>query len=130
MRACFRMQLYSMLSCFSPVQLFETLETIARQAPLSTGFSRQQYWCGLPCPPPGDLPNPGTEPASLASPALASGFFITSATWEALREGIPLSISLLLSCIHTNIKREEFHQSVFTPILLVFYTGLNLQVRI
>ena len=57
--------------------------TIAQQAPLSTGFSRQEYWSGLPCPPPGDLPNPEIEPASLTSPALADTFFTTSATWEA-----------------------------------------------
>ena len=48
------------------------------------GFSRQEYWSGMPCPPPGDLPNPGIEPTSLMSPALAGGFFTTSATWEAL----------------------------------------------
>ena len=54
-----------MLSCFSYVQLFATLWTIARQAPLSLGFSTQEYWTGLPCPPPGDLPNPGIEPMSL-----------------------------------------------------------------
>jgi len=47
------------------------------------GFSRQEYCSGLPCPPPGDLPYPGIEPASLTSPALARGFFTTSATWEA-----------------------------------------------
>ena len=57
--------------------------TVARQAPLSMGFSRQEYWSGLPCPPPGDLPNPGIEPVSLTSPALAGRFFTTSATWEA-----------------------------------------------
>ena len=50
------------------------------QAPLSKGFSRQEYWSGLPCPPPGDLPDPGIEPASLMSPALAGGFFTTSST--------------------------------------------------
>ena len=60
-----------------------TLWTVARQAPLSTGFSRQGYWSGLPCPPPGALPDPGIKPKSLKSPALAGGFFITSATWEA-----------------------------------------------
>ena len=49
------------LSC---VWLFATLWTVARQAPLSMGFSRQEYWSGLPCPPPGDLPNPGIEPGS------------------------------------------------------------------
>ena len=49
----------------------------AHQAPLSMGFSEQEYWSGLPCPPPGDLLNPGIEPA------LAGEFFTTSATWEA-----------------------------------------------
>ena len=53
-----------MLSRFSRVQLFVTLRTIARQAPLSVGFSRQEYWSGLPCSPPGDLPDLGIEPAS------------------------------------------------------------------
>ena len=52
------------------------------QAPLSRGFSRQEFWSGLPCPPPGDLPHPGIEPFSLMSPALAGEFFTTSATWE------------------------------------------------
>jgi len=51
-----------------------TLWTIARQAPLSMGFSRQEYWSGLPFPPPGDLPDPGMEPRSLKSPALAGEF--------------------------------------------------------
>ena len=46
----------------SHVRLFATPWTVARQAPLSMGFSRQEYWSGLPCPPPGDLPYPGIEP--------------------------------------------------------------------
>ena len=50
----------------SPVWLFATLWTAAHQAPLSTGVSRQEYWSGLPCPPPGDLPKPGIEPRSPA----------------------------------------------------------------
>ena len=50
------------LSCFSHVQLFVTMWTIANQAPLSVGFSRQEYWSRLPCPPPGDLPNPEIQP--------------------------------------------------------------------
>ena len=50
------------------------------------GFSRQEYWGGLPCPLLGDLPDPGTEPASLLSPALEGGFFTTDATWAAHRE--------------------------------------------
>ena len=55
----------------SRVQLFVTLWTVARQASLSMEFSRQEYWNGLPFPTPGDLPNTGIKPASLASPALA-----------------------------------------------------------
>ena len=50
---------------------------------LSMGLSRQEYWTGLPCPPPGDLPDPGIEPVSPVSPTLAGGFFTTSATWKA-----------------------------------------------
>ena len=52
------------------VQLFGTLQIIAHQAPLPMEFSRQEYWSGLPCPSPGDLPDPRTEPTSLAPPAL------------------------------------------------------------
>ena len=63
-----------MLSRFSLVPLFATLWTVACQGPLSMGFSRQEYWSGLPCPPPGDLPHSGMEPASLKSPALAGLF--------------------------------------------------------
>ena len=66
--------------------LFATLWTVAHQAPLSMKFSRQEYWSGLPFPPPGDLPDPGIEPASLISPALPGGFFTTSATWEVLNQ--------------------------------------------
>ena len=57
----------------SYVQLFVTLWTVAHQAPLSMGFSRQKYGSGLPCPPPGDLPDPEIEPMSLMSPASAGG---------------------------------------------------------
>ena len=70
---------------FSRVWLFATPWTVAHQALLCMGFSRQEHWSGLPCPPPGDLPDPGIEPACLLSPASAGGFFTTSATWEALR---------------------------------------------
>ena len=64
-----------LLSRFSPVQLFVTLWTASHQAPLSMGFSRQEHWSGLPCLPPGDLPDPGIEPMSLMSLALAGRFF-------------------------------------------------------
>ena len=59
------------------VGLFATPWTVAHQAPLSMGFFRQEYWSRLPLPTPGDLPNPGIEPVSPASPALAGGFFTT-----------------------------------------------------
>ena len=66
-----------MLSCFGHVQLCKApaLWTVAFQAPLAVGFSRQKHCSGLSCPPAGDLPNPGIEPMSLMSPALAVGFF-------------------------------------------------------
>ena len=75
-----------MLSCFSHVRLFATPWTVALQAPLSVGFSRQENWSGLPFPTLGDLPNPGIEPMSLTFPALASRFFTTRATWEVLQK--------------------------------------------
>ena len=61
-----------------PSSLLTTLWTVAHQIPLSMGLSRQEYWSGFPFPTPGDLPDPGTEPMSLASPVLAGGFFTTS----------------------------------------------------
>ena len=68
---------------FSCGLLFATPQTVACQAPLSTGFSRQEYWSGLPCPSPGDLPSPGLESVSLMCPALAGRFFTTGTTWES-----------------------------------------------
>ena len=64
-----------MLSCFSCVQLCAILWAIVCQAPLSIDFFRQEYWHGLPCPPPGYLLNPGIKPASLTSSAWAGGLF-------------------------------------------------------
>ena len=69
------------MTMVSHVQLFETLWTVAGQAPLSMGFSRQEYWSGMPCPPPGDLPQPQIKP----EPSEVAGrFFNTTVTWEAL----------------------------------------------
>ena len=82
-----------MLRCFSHVQLFATPWTVTCQAPLSMGFSRQEYWSGLSCPPPGDLLHPGT------SSALAARFFTTSATWEALESGKQREINLPIQSI-------------------------------
>ena len=78
-----------MLNYFSHIQLFVTPWTIALQAPLSIRLSRQEYWSGLPCPPPGDLPDlpgdlpdPGIEPASPATPAL-QGILLLLSHWES-----------------------------------------------
>ena len=101
-----------LLSCFSHVHLFIALWTVPRQAPLSMEFSRQEYWNGLPFPSPGDLPDPGTEAASLMSPILAGGFFTSSTTWEA-RLPDPYR-----SCKHSGAvsdRRRRWHP---TPVLL------------
>ena len=71
-----------MLSRFNHVQLFVIPWIAAHQAPLSMGSSWQEHWNGLPYTHPGDLPDPGIEPRSLMSPALAGGFFTTRATEE------------------------------------------------
>ena len=68
----------------SHVQLFVTPWTVAPQAPLFMGFSRQANWSGFPFPTPQGFPNQGIKLTSLESPALAGRFFVTSATWEAL----------------------------------------------
>jgi len=86
------------LSGFSGVRLFAIPWTIAHQAPLSIGVSRQEYWSGLPCPFPGYLPNPGIETASLMSPALACMVFTTSITWADKSTMIHLKARHSLGC--------------------------------
>ena len=70
----------------SRAQLFVTPWTVARQAPLSMGFSRQEYWSEVPFPPPGDLSDPGIKHGSPSFPALAGGFFTTMTPWEPLEK--------------------------------------------
>ena len=90
----------------SHVPLFATPWTVARQAPLSVGFPRQEYWSGLPFPPQGDLPDPGIKPVSLMSPALAGRFFSTSAIWGA-EETILVDFNpLLLQVIGTHLEKS------------------------
>ena len=74
-------QFACVLSHFSCVWLFATLQTAAHQGPLSMEFSRQEYWSGLPFPSPGDLPNPEIESASLVS-CIGRHVLYTSTTWE------------------------------------------------
>ena len=86
--------------------------TVAHQAPLSLGFPRQEYWSGLPCPPPGDLPDPGMEPSSHTSPALAGGFFTASTTW------MPPDILLAFIQVTVNISRIGVITVIKVNILL------------
>ena len=65
-------------------------QRIVRQAPLSMRFYRQEYWSGLPCPPPRDLPDPEIEPVSLTSPALADGSFTTSPPGSPVKSTVPI----------------------------------------
>jgi len=92
------------LNHFICVQLFATLCTVAHQTPLSIGLPRQEYWSRLPCHPPGDLPDPGIEFASLISPALAGGFFTTSATWEAHQSH------------YAELKRQDTKECIYTVL--------------
>ena len=110
------MQKYYVLSSFSRVQFFATLWTVALQAPLSMGLSRQKYWSGLPFPPPGNLPDPRIKPADLTSPALAGGLFITSITWEAPRWK-SLSYVLLFATPLTGPPGSSVHGVLQTRIL-------------
>ena len=146
-----------MLSYFSHVQLFVNLWTVTHQVPLSIGFSRQEYWSGLPCPPLGDLPNSGTEPKSLIFPALEGRFVTTSTAWDA--QHIPLLVhnqdvsrtdllwglwekellqaSLLglqkTLFLYPNMCPIHSHHLVFLPlpstIKHYIYTGLNMKTQ-
>ena len=110
------------LSHFSRVWLFATLWTVAHQAPLSMGFCRQEYWSGLPCPPPGDLPDPGIEPTTLMPPALAGRFFTTSAIWKALfamqtweNDLTSLCLCFLVSKMEISIYRVDIRNKGSNP---------------
>ena len=100
---------------FSHVQLFAMPWTVARQASLSMGFSRQEYWSGLPCPPPGDLPDPGTEHKSPGSPALQTDSFLFG-QWGS-SPILPPSFIFTLSQVHPLCFLHLF-LSILRPILL------------
>ena len=87
--------IYCLLSPFSCVWFFATLWTVAHQAPLSMGFSRQEYWSGLQCTPPGDLPDPG-----IMSSALTGGFFTTSTTWESILYIVLCILLVVIHCVY------------------------------
>ena len=87
---------------------------LALQAPLSMGFSRQEYWSGLPFPSPGDLSDLGTELESLRSPGMASGFFITSTTQNIICK------RPLLNCCAVHLKLIQYCKS--TSCKVFYYT--------
>ena len=91
-----------LLSRFSHVGLCATPQTAVHQAPSSLGFSRQEHWTGLTCPPPGHLPNSGKltpKLTPLVSPALADGFFSGSATWEVPTYPLEVDTSVAQLCL-------------------------------
>ena len=75
------------------------------------GFSRQEYWRGLPCPPPEDLPDPGIELLSLTSPVLAGRFFTTSATWEAH------TYVCVCVCVHICIEHKNINKNILNNFI-------------
>ena len=101
---CLKLLSFGVIRCMGVCQVSSavsdssTLWTTDHQASLSVGFSWQGYWRGSPCPPPGDLPDPGIEHASLTSPALESGFFTTTATCEASFPCARREMALIFSC--------------------------------
>ena len=110
-------------ACVLSLQLCLTLLTpqTVEETPLSMGFSRQEYWSGLPFPPPGDISDPGLETSSLPSPSLAGGFFTTTATWGApnfQRCLLPSYSPRHKSCTKTSSSQAYFAMTttlIFTP---------------
>ena len=98
----------------SGVWIFVTLWTVAHQVPLSMQFYKQEYFSGLLCPPPGDLPNPGIEPSSLLSPALTGRFFTTGTIWKA-----PLSMYMyqIANILWVIKKAREFRKTSTSALL-------------
>ena len=117
-----------MLSCFSHVQFCETLWTVACQAPLSMGFSRQEHWSGFLWPPPGDLPDPGIKLASLMSPELAGGFFTASTTWEALHMHMFFKKTFWCAKIVENTHTHEYNKTGEIWMRSVDYITVNIPI--
>ena len=95
-----------MLNC-SVVSDSATLWTVAHQAPLSVGSSRQEHWGGWPCPPPGDLPHPGIKAASLMSLALSAGFFTMRATGRPTGTVTVFSFTFVIS--KPSVRPDIYH---------------------
>ena len=110
----------------SRVRFFATPWTVALQAPLSMGFSRREYWAGLPFPFPGDLPHPGIELTCLKSPALAGRFFTTGTTCKAPGNHLwsllfPQSYTLPLILPPNHIKNQSISLHLPCPFFKLSY---------
>ena len=99
--------------------------TVARQAPLSMRFSRQEYWSGLPCPPPGDLPNPGIEPVC---PALAGRFFTTEPPEKSYSSGTLAIYPRPFACPSTSVRNFSAHLKGYLP--QVFLEPIHLSSKL
>ena len=99
--------LWSCALLLGHIWFFVTLWTVAHQAPLSVGFSKQEFWSGVPFPTPGSLPDPGIESTNLASPALTSGLFTISATWKA---DVTYTYNLKIKQISEYWKKKQTHR--------------------
>ena len=108
----------------SRVRLFATPWTAAYQAPPSMGFSRQEYWIGLPFPSPEDLPNPGIEPVSLPSSVSAGKIFTTIATWEALTNLNCPSSDDLSSLPRSSPEHSQSNLPIPLPRSMLHYASL------
>ena len=117
-----------MPSHFGHVQLFATLLSVAHQAPLSMGFSRQEYWSGLPCPPPGDLPNPEMEPV------LAGRFFTAEPPGKPILwvTNLYSLVSHKWACLVENHTRKvkDIHLSPMSGITVFCSCKLNPQLQL
>ena len=128
-----------MLSHFSHVQLFSTLWTVNHQAPLSLGFSRQEYWSGLPCPPPGSLPSPGIKPRS---PVWQADSLPAAPPWKPShcrsrfnntrrkRVSCKLLCAVLAECLVCSVRLLGHGKFLFTQmdflLLFLFLTSLTI----
>ena len=116
----------------APVRLFATLWTVACQAVLSMGFSRQERWSGLPFPSPRDLPDPGTEPKSPAPPALAGGLLTTKPPGKPQLHYTPLNIDIWGLTpgspifAHLNLIISTFSLCFFLQLFLTQYLSILL----
>ena len=105
-----------MLNRFSCAWFFVSLWTVTHKASLSIGFSKQEYWSGLPCPPLGNIPDSGIKPSSLMSPALAGRFFTTSTTWKALNSKTYYNFLLL----YIYISPIYIYLSIYIYLLYIY----------